>query len=305
MHHATWARSGALSSSLRELVGSPKWYGKQRLRPSRPRPRWPWRTDRAAAWPGCSAWPALGRPRAVDPVAVALPGRDAGQVAVPAERVDLRQLDRAVSVPSSSNRHSSTRVGDLGEQREVGAARRRRWRRAGTARPGQVSMGSVNGGRIPSSLSAAAAGWAHRAAQRPGHDDDGVGRQDQAYGLASRGPQRRDRPATVMAGRPARTQSPVPRLAATVTGPRRDGQPPGRRRRTAPRARAGRGSVSAGIRRRSAISSRYQASSSACGRRSELGPVELRPRERGRVLRVGHVGRVPAERGELAAAVPR
>ena len=59
-------------------------------RPSRCRPRPPWRTGRAAAWPGCTADRVRGVVRPVHAEAVALAGSDVRQVAVPDEGVDLR-----------------------------------------------------------------------------------------------------------------------------------------------------------------------------------------------------------------------
>jgi hypothetical protein len=63
---------------------------------------------------------------AVDAEAVALPGLEAGQVAVPDEAVDLGHGDALLGEGavggSSSMRQSSTALGDLGEDGEVDAA---------------------------------------------------------------------------------------------------------------------------------------------------------------------------------------
>ena len=76
--------------------------------PSRSGRRSPWRTGRAAACSGCSAGPASGSYGPVHAEAVALAGLDAGQEGVPDEAVHLGQLGSRSSLPSSSNRHSST-----------------------------------------------------------------------------------------------------------------------------------------------------------------------------------------------------
>src|SRR5690606_40845834 len=62
----------------------------------------------------------LRRPRPVDPVAVALPGPDVGEVGVPAERVDLLQLDAHLGVVVAEEAELDA-LGHLGEQGEVGA----------------------------------------------------------------------------------------------------------------------------------------------------------------------------------------
>ncbi|CAM5702039.1 hypothetical protein STENM36S_01127 [Streptomyces tendae] len=59
-------------------------------------------------------------PRAVDPVAVALPRADAGQVAVPDEAVNVGQRDAAVAAVVVDE-HEVDPLGDLAEQGEVGA----------------------------------------------------------------------------------------------------------------------------------------------------------------------------------------
>src|SRR5690606_9440480 len=59
-------------------------------------------------------------PGAVHPVAVALPGADAGEVAVPHEAVGLGQRDGAVP-PLVVDQDQVDALGDLAEQGEVGA----------------------------------------------------------------------------------------------------------------------------------------------------------------------------------------
>ena len=88
-----------------------------------------------------------------------------------------------------------------------------------------------------------------------------------------------------------------PRSAAAPGEPAASARPRRRRRGTW----SSRGSVSSGRARRSASSDRYQ-SSSEVRLAAGLGPVELGAQERLLVLRVGHVGRPPAVRGELRLA---
>ena len=87
-------------------------------RPTAPRPRPPWRTGRSAAWPGCSAgrWPDPRRRGRGSRSAG--PGRCRAGRRASRTRSSRRRSTRS-SVPSSSNRHSSTALGRLAEHAEV------------------------------------------------------------------------------------------------------------------------------------------------------------------------------------------
>ena len=64
--------------------------------------------------------PGGGIPRAVDAEAVALPGCDGGQIAVPDVAVDLVEVDALLGAVLADQAQLDP-LGDLGEQREVGA----------------------------------------------------------------------------------------------------------------------------------------------------------------------------------------
>ena len=86
--------------------------------PVRPCPRSPWRTGRAAAWPGCSGARRPGR-RARAPGSRNAGRADAGQITVPDEPVHLVQGDPSPA-PSGVEQAQLHPLRDAGEQGEVG-----------------------------------------------------------------------------------------------------------------------------------------------------------------------------------------
>ena len=105
-------------------------------------------------------------------------------------------------------------------------------------------------------------------------------------------------------GSAAKVQVPAPRLAATVTGPRRTMSQPGFF------VVFGLDAVEAGVGERRDLPAKSDqpaipGQKAGVAALAGLGPVEPGALERRRVLRIGHVVRVPAEGGELAGAALR
>ena len=215
---------------------------------------------------GVEAVALLGRVGPVHAVAVALPGPDAGQVAVPVVRRARRRRRSRVSLPSSSNRHSSTRSACSEKSEKLVPC------------PSQV--GPEREGPARPDL--------RHCDQRPGHRRELDVRRSPAASPSRRSARSSAR-GTGRAGGPCRSCRPA------RTAPRRTTQPAGLARRTrSPPASPG------GSRARASSSSPVQP------RQLRVALAgELRALERRRVLRVGHLRAELGERARTRAGGPR
>ncbi len=118
----------------------------ERLVPTAPHRRSRGRRDPATVSPGYNAHPNPGHTGHEPGIRSATPGRHPVDAATPDEALRRVPTARRVSAPPSSNRHSSTRLGDAREHRERDAGRVARARRA----PGVIAalpVGSTDGSR--------------------------------------------------------------------------------------------------------------------------------------------------------------